>query len=99
MGGGDPQFLSELIGTFLEDAPRLLGQLREAVQAGDAATVRLVAHGLKSNGAEFGATTFSDLCKELELLGKSGQLDGAETLLAQIESTYTKVAEALTAVH
>ena len=53
--------------------------------------VRLVAHGLKSNGAEFGATTFSDLCKELEAKGKAADLDGADALLTQIESGYTQV--------
>lgn len=68
------------------------------MQTGDAATIRLVAHGLKSNGAEFGATTFSDLCKDLEAKGKAGNLDGADTLLTQIELTYTQVSEALSAV-
>jgi CheY-like chemotaxis protein/HPt (histidine-containing phosphotransfer) domain-containing protein len=98
MGDGNPEFLSELIGTFLEDAPRLLGQLRQAVGAGDAATVRLVAHGLKSNGAEFGATAFSDLCKELETKGRASDLDGAEALLSRIEATYAELSEALSRV-
>ncbi|HEU5314920.1 MAG TPA: response regulator, partial [Chloroflexota bacterium] len=98
MGAGDPQFLSELIATFLEDAPRLLAQLRQAVESGDAATVRLVAHGLKSNGAEFGAATFSDLCKTLETKSRAADLDGAAPLLAQIEAAYAQVSTALTAI-
>ena len=98
LAAGDPQFIAELIETFLEDAPRLLGQLREAVESGDAATVRLVAHGLKSNGAEFGATAFAELCRELEALGKSGQLDGAAALLERIEAGYTPVASELAAI-
>ena len=95
---GDPQFIAELIETFLEDAPRLLRQLREAIGSGDAATVRLVAHGLKSNGAEFGATGFSDVCRDLEALGKSGRLDGAAPLLERIEASYASVARELGAV-
>jgi CheY-like chemotaxis protein len=91
MGEGDPQFLAELIETFLEDAPQLLRQLRNALVAGDASTVRLVAHGLKSNGAEFGALAFSNLCKELEMLGRAGQLDGAAALLDRIEVAYQHV--------
>ncbi len=88
LGGGDPQFLAELIETFLEDAPGLLRQLRAAEDAGDADTVRLLAHGLKSNGAEFGALALSERCKELEMLGRSGQLGGAAALLDQVELAY-----------
>jgi HPt (histidine-containing phosphotransfer) domain-containing protein len=95
LAAGDPEFMAELIATFLEDAPRLLGQLRDAVSSGDAVTVRLVAHGLKSNGAEFGAATFSDLCREMEALGKVGGLAAAPALLAQIEAGYTLVAREL----
>jgi signal transduction histidine kinase/DNA-binding response OmpR family regulator/HPt (histidine-containing phosphotransfer) domain-containing protein len=91
LSGGDSQFLAELIETFLEDAPKLLRQLRDAVGTGDASTVRLVAHGLKSNGAEFGALAFSELCKDLEARGRAGQLDGAAALLAQIEAAYDHV--------
>ncbi len=67
--GGDPAFLAELIDTFLEDAPPLLNNLQQALGKEDAAGVRLAAHSLKSNGADFGATTFSALCQQLELLG------------------------------
>jgi HPt (histidine-containing phosphotransfer) domain-containing protein len=95
LSGGDDEFLQELVGTFLEDAPKLLRQLRTAVEAGDANTVRLLAHGLKSNGAEFGASAFSEQCKDLEAMGRSGQLDGAAALLARIEAEYPHVAATL----
>jgi HPt (histidine-containing phosphotransfer) domain-containing protein len=91
LSGGDPQFLAELIETFLEDAPKLLRQLRAAEGAGDADTVRLVAHSLKANGAELGALALSELCKELEALGRSGRLDGASGLVDQIEVAYRHV--------
>jgi len=60
--------------------------------------VRRVGHSLKSNGTDFGATTFSGLCKELEMMGKSGELDGAADLAAQIVVEYEKVEAALRAV-
>jgi signal transduction histidine kinase/DNA-binding response OmpR family regulator len=97
LGGDDPRFLAELIETFLEDAPRLLRQLRTALDAGDADTVRLVAHGLKSNGAEFGALALSERCRELELRGRSGQLDGAAALLDEIDLAYQHVESELRA--
>ena len=98
MVGGDNEVLAELINTFLNDAPRLLNNLRLAVANGDAATVRLNAHSLKANGADFGALSFSELCKQMELMGKLDQLDGAEPLLLQIEAEYEQVEAALGAL-
>jgi HPt (histidine-containing phosphotransfer) domain-containing protein len=57
--------------------------------------VRRIAHSLKSNGADFGAVAFSDLCKELEMKAKSSELDGAANLSAQIVDEYKKVESAL----
>jgi CheY-like chemotaxis protein len=96
--GGEFGYLAELIDSFLEEAPQLLGDLEQFVEDGDAAGVRRVAHSLKSNGADFGATTFSELCRELEMVGKSGELEGAADLSAQIMAEYKNVEEALTAV-
>lgn len=96
--GDTPEFLVELIDTFLEDAPQLLGDLQKALDKEDAAGVRLAAHSLKSNGAEFGATIFSDLCRQLEMLGRSGQLAGAEALLIQVNKEFANVRAALEAI-
>jgi HPt (histidine-containing phosphotransfer) domain-containing protein len=95
--GEDPSVLAELIDTFLADAPRLLADLRQALDRGDTAGVRLAAHSLKSNGAAFGAQAFADLCKEMEAVGKAGVLDGADQLLTQIEAEYERVNAALIA--
>ena len=93
--GGEFDYLVELIDSFLEEAPRLLAELNQAVEDGDAAGVRRAAHSLKSNGADFGASTFFNLCKELEMMGKSGVLDHAADLSAQIAAEYDKVETAL----
>jgi CheY-like chemotaxis protein/HPt (histidine-containing phosphotransfer) domain-containing protein len=98
MLGGEFDYLVELIDSFLEDAPKLLSELGRSVDGGDAAGVRRVAHSLKSNGADFGATGFSSLCKDLEMMGKSGTTDGAAALFAQVMSEYERVEAALAAV-
>ncbi len=98
MLGGEFSSLEKLIDSFLEDAPHLLAELDQYIRNGDSGGVRRVAHSLKSNGADFGATRFSELCKELEMKGKSGELNGAAGLLAQIEEGYREVEAALTAV-
>jgi len=96
--GGDFNFLSELIDTFLEDAPHLLEEMDKFIQSDDSMGVRRIAHSLKSNGADFGALTFSNLCKELELIAKTGELGGAGSLYTQIADEYSKVERSLIAV-
>ncbi len=98
MLGGEFSSLVKLIDSFLEDAPGLLVELDQYIAGGDAAGVRRLAHSLKSNGADFGAARFSDLCKQLESIGKSGELDGAAGLMAQIAAEYKEVEAALSAV-
>jgi len=93
--GGEFSYLEDLIDTFLEDGPLLLQDLDQFVNNQDAEGVRRIAHSLKSNGADFGAIAFSNLCKELELQAKSGALDNAAKLSAQIEDEYEKVVFAL----
>jgi HPt (histidine-containing phosphotransfer) domain-containing protein len=88
--GGD-EFLSELVDTFLADAPTLLA----ALHAVDADEVRRAAHTLKSNAATFGAGQLSELCRGLEEQAKRGDLAGAPDLAARIEAEYVLVAEAL----
>ena len=96
--GGDPAFLVELVSTFLDEAPTLLADMRDALERGDAGGVRLAAHSLKSNGNDFGATTFASLCKQLELLGRTGDLAPAPALLAQTEQEFVRVQAALLAL-
>jgi HPt (histidine-containing phosphotransfer) domain-containing protein len=88
--GGD-EFVADLAATFLDEAPPLLAALHDS----DVDEVRRAAHTLKSNGATFGATTFSTLCRELEEQAKIGDLTGAPALVDLIEAEYALVAEEL----
>ncbi len=85
VGGGAEgwAFVRELIDTFLDEAPTQLATLRNAVAHGDAEEARRVAHTLKSNGATFGASSFAEVCRELEAAAKLGELDGAAAALVE----------------
>jgi CheY-like chemotaxis protein/HPt (histidine-containing phosphotransfer) domain-containing protein len=96
--GGEFNYLVELIDSFLEDAPQLLDELSRYVDQGDQEGTRRIAHSLKSNGADFGAITFTDLCKELEIKAKAGQMGGIAELCTKIITEYPLVEAALTKV-
>ncbi|MGH2743698.1 MAG: response regulator [Thermoleophilaceae bacterium] len=82
LGGGEDgrEAVAELVDAFLEDAAAQMATLRGAVERGDADEAQRAAHTLKSNGATFGAQPFSEHCRELEALGRRGELEAAPPL-------------------
>lgn len=95
LAGGDRGFVLEMLDTFLEDAPALLSKMRMALQTGDAAAFRIAAHSLKSNSVEFGAMELSALCRELEKMGREGDLSQAAEKLEAVGAQYVLVEQAL----
>jgi PAS domain S-box-containing protein len=94
----DPIFVRQLILTFLNDAPGLVGTLRSSLERSDSEELRRTAHTLKSNGKTFGAMTLASLSEELELSAKTGALAGASNLVTRIEQEYARVEGALGAL-
>jgi len=90
MSGED--FINELLDTFLDDAPKLIDQLKSALAAKDADSFRRAAHSLKSNAATFGARRLSDLAKQLEMLGKEDKLADTGDGLNALEQAYQAAA-------
>jgi CheY-like chemotaxis protein/HPt (histidine-containing phosphotransfer) domain-containing protein len=77
--------LAEVIGIFIDEAPGHLATLRAAVDGGDAQAIVRVAHAMKSSSHNVGASQLGDMCKQMELLGKSGDLVAAQPMLQAIE--------------
>jgi CheY-like chemotaxis protein/HPt (histidine-containing phosphotransfer) domain-containing protein len=88
--GDDEAFLEELIGTYLEEAPKMIAEMKRAVAENDAPALRLTAHTLKSNSADFGAMILSELSKQLEIMGQEEQLGGAAALMPEVQSEFEK---------
>ena len=88
-------FINELIDTFLEDAPKMIAEMKAALASGNAETFRRAAHSMKSNAATFGAVGLSALAKELEMLGKENKLPETGDRLRLLEESFSSVREAL----
>ena len=88
-------FIGELIETYLNDAPTLIAEIRRNLKEGNADTLRRVAHSLKSNSGNFGATQVVELAKALEMAAKSGTLEGAPEMLTRLEAEYRQAADEL----
>ncbi len=79
-------FIAELIDAFLEDAASQLNSLQSALAKNDAASFTRAAHGLKSNAATFGADELFALARQLEIMGREGNLEIGDRLDALIKS-------------
>jgi len=82
-------FVAELVDTFLEEAPRMLAELRATAATGRPEAFRRAAHSLKSNANTFGATHLGTLARDLELNGVP--LGGGDEALAELAREYERV--------
>lgn len=83
--GGDVELLKEIAILFLDDYPKSLIELREAVEARDAKRVERTAHGLKGSVSNFGARTAVDAAFQLESMGRAQKLVEVEQVLSTLE--------------
>jgi HPt (histidine-containing phosphotransfer) domain-containing protein len=74
---GDLKLLSEVVGIFLAESPRLLTQIEGAIGRADAEVVCRAAHTIKGGLRMFGAQTAYDLASRIEGLGRDGNLAAA----------------------
>ncbi len=95
--GGDKSFLADLIGEYLNDSPKLIQQMRDALAANQIDDFRRAAHSLKSTSASMGAMNLSAQSKELEMMAKAGSLDGAAEKITRVDEEYGRVKAELAA--
>jgi two-component system sensor histidine kinase/response regulator len=88
----------KVVSTWVDDTPQHLAGLHQAIAAHDTTSVRKVAHSLKSGSANVGADHFARLCRQLEQLGREQALDGAATILQDMEHEFTAVRHSLNAI-
>ncbi|MEO8057660.1 MAG: Hpt domain-containing protein [Burkholderiales bacterium] len=81
---GENKLLERVLRAFQSSAARLMPQLETARLASDRATVRLVAHTLKSSSASIGALELSQVCAQLEALIRAESADDLDPLLHRL---------------
>ncbi|MFZ0086967.1 MAG: response regulator [Candidatus Acidiferrales bacterium] len=87
--GGNEKLIRSLAKTFLADAPKALLLIRTAIEKKDAAKLAGAAHLLKGSVAIFGASKAVAAARNLEALGRAGNLADAASSLRALESEFT----------
>lgn len=83
--GGDEGLLRELCQIFLEESPKLLQKLREAIVDADPDEVMRAAHSLKGELGYLGAPGALQAARELEEMGHESKLSRATEVLLVLE--------------
>jgi len=95
--GGDEDLLREVTGILLADVPAHLQHLRDALGCRDADTVAAEAHKLKGAIGLFEARTGVAATRQLEEMGRAGDLLEAPRILAELEQELHRLVSELTA--
>jgi len=80
----DGTVIGQLIELYTKDTPQLIADAAAALEKGDIATLTRAAHSLKSTSASMGATTVTELARELELHAKQSDLAKASAVLERL---------------
>jgi HPt (histidine-containing phosphotransfer) domain-containing protein len=91
----DAALLAELVGLFLDEAPRLLAEIRAAAGSGRAGEVEAAAHTLKSAAGSMAGVQLSATAQALELIGRRGALADAAPLIDRLERELARLAAEL----
>jgi two-component system sensor histidine kinase/response regulator len=83
--GGSQELLREVIGLFLEDCPKLLAAVGDAVRRGDTEAVYRASHTLKGSVGNFDAHNAMQIAQRLEARAREGNLEAATTIFAALE--------------
>jgi two-component system, sensor histidine kinase and response regulator len=92
---GDPDILKELVDLFMEDTPKRIEEIRNAVLRGDTATVKRVAHTLKGSSANLGAQRMSRVAMQIETLEGLEERGKVEALQERLRSEFDRAGAAL----
>ena len=93
--GGDEEILKEIAELFVEDAPSLMADIQQAIQANDTGALERAAHTMKGSVANFGAEAAVEAAMRLETMGRESNLADMETVFAVLEEAINDVVEAL----
>jgi signal transduction histidine kinase/CheY-like chemotaxis protein/HPt (histidine-containing phosphotransfer) domain-containing protein len=90
--------LTRVVDLYIESSPKLLLDLERALEQQDTNNLYKIAHSLKNSSANLGITNLTNLCRELEVSGREGNLTVATSLVADIKQLYVAAEAALLAI-
>ncbi|MDH4283789.1 MAG: ATP-binding protein, partial [Gallionellaceae bacterium] len=92
MVGDNPVMHHRLLEKFMTNSQKQADEIRSAIEGNDPLTAGNIAHALKSAARTVGAMKLGELCKEMELAGKNGELATLKALVPPFQDQLAAVA-------
>ena len=94
---GDSAFLSEMIGIFLTDTPRLLEELKNDIDSNDYKKIKITSHSMKGLFLTLGINDAAASLKEIEKMAlDTSPIELIKSNFQKVETTFQKCREPLT---
>jgi len=87
-----------IVGVYLDSCGKTFAQIEEAAAAGDGEGLRRAAHSLKSSSGNVGAKPLYALLRELEGLGRDGDIEAARARLDDLRRAFARACAELRAL-
>lgn len=88
-------FVADLFRSYVQSYVDCTAGMRTHLETGDATAFSRSAHTLKGASANVGASHLAALAEEMQSLGESGDLDGAQGWIQAIEDEWVRVRAAI----
>lgn len=93
--GDDLQAISDQIDSFLDETPRLMTDLRQALNSRDSRSVERLSHRLKTLARNFGLNQTVAEGLRLEVMGRQGDLSEAEPVYVALQDALQQLRDQL----
>ena len=93
--GGDAELLQDVLEVFLEECPRMMGEIVEAVSGQDVELVRRSAHSIKGALLNISAGAAAEEATRLEAMAAEASLDGSYGALERLRTEIDRLQNAL----
>jgi HPt (histidine-containing phosphotransfer) domain-containing protein len=94
-GDEDSSFLKEVINLYLDQAPGLINDIRNAVDENNALKLSRAAHSLKGASLNIGAKKFAEVCKILEFKGRDNDMSDLNSELKDLDEKFSITSDKL----
>ncbi|MCH5192969.1 MAG: response regulator [Oscillospiraceae bacterium] len=92
--GGSEEDYRDILSLYVRKSGEKIQQIGELFEQKDVKNYVIEVHALKSTSLSIGAVKLSELAKELEAMGKAGDLDSAEKKNSELLKLYKEAADA-----
>ncbi len=92
---GDSELLHEIVELFLEECPRRLAEMRDALGRGDSDALQRAAHSIRGSVGNFNAQAAVQAASHLEMMSQAGEKGGLDEACAALEWEISRLTVAL----